>query len=452
MPTEQRTTTAAAHGGQYLADYRDLVGRLSPNGATWLTSLRERAWNQFASLGFPTARRGNEPWKYTNVRPIDRVAFQSGFHAGPADVATEEVQETAPHDDSWHTLAFVDARRSQTLSSNRNSDLTLANLPDAAVARRSIVEPHLGKYAEVDGDAFAALNTAFMNHGAVVHVPEGVSVQRPVHLLFAASNADADRVTHPRSLVVLGDNSRLTLVETYASLGSERAFTNAVVEIVLGEGAQLDHYRILAENEKTFHIGITRVYQPSDSTFNSLSFAAGPDVGRNDLHVLLDGEGAACTLNGLYMTANRQHLDNHISTTHAKPHGTSNQFYKGILAGRSRAVFSGKVVVQRDAQKSYAQQKDLNLVLSKGAEIDTMPSLEIYADDVQCFHGATAGHVDESALFYMESRGIDRDTATAMLIHGFASEIVEKIQPQSLRQYVERTATRLLPDFCASMA
>jgi Fe-S cluster assembly protein SufD len=206
---------------------------------------------------------------------------------------------------------------------------------------------------------------------------------------------------------------------------------------------------VLVENEKTFHVGITRVYQSADSSFNQVFFGTGPAIGRNDVHTLLDAPGAECNLRVLYLTTNRQHLDNRISTTHAKPHGTSHQYYKGVLSGRSRAVFSGKVVVERDAQKTFADQKDLNLLLSKGAEIDTRPSLEIFADDVKCFHGATAGHVDPDSLFYMQSRGLDVETARAMLIRGFASEIVEDIGVLPLREYAERITERLMPSFHA---
>ena len=451
MVVDQQTTLAATHGDRYLADYRALAASASQNGAAWLAPLRERAWAQFARMGFPVARRGNEEWKYTSVRPVDRVPFQFGAVSASSAVTAGEIRAAAPWDDSWHTLLFVDGRYVESLSSAPVDGLDVANFSDVVGANRGLLESQFGQLAVVEDDAFTALNTAFVDHGAFVHVPEGTELDVPVHIAHVNTNVEADRAAYPRALVVVGRGSRLTLIETYSSLGEKRQFTDSVVEMVLEDGAQVDHYRILTENESTFHIGVTRVHQSSDSNLRSISFATGPAIGRNDLHVLLDGPGSECTLHGLYMTTNRQHLDNHISTTHAKPNGTSHQFYKGILAGRSRAVFSGKVLVERDAQKSYADQKDLNLLLSKGAEIDTMPSLEIYADDVQCFHGATAGHVDENALFYMESRGVDRDTAAAMLIRGFASEIVEEFRPQALREYVERATDRLLPGFSAGL-
>ena len=444
MVAKQQTKPAATHGEQYLADYRALAAA-SQNGASWLAPLRGKALDRFAETGFPTARRGNEKWKYTNVRPVDRVPFQRATGCASSQITTAEISAAAPWDDSWRTLLFVDGRYTGSYSTGPADGLVACNFSDATGADRALLESKIGRLASVDDDAFTALNTAFVDHGAFVYVPAGAEVEAPVHVLHVNTNAEEDRATYPRALVVAGRGSRLTLVETYTSIGDKRHFTDSVVEMVLEEGAQVDHYRILTENESTFHIGVTRVYQSDDSGLRSISFATGPAIGRNDLHVLLDGPGAECTLHGLYMTTNRQHLDNHISTTHAKPHGTSHQFYKGILAGRSRAVFSGNVLVEQDAQKSYADQKDLNLLLSKRAEIDTMPSLEIYADDVQCFHGATAGHVDENALFYLQSRGVDRDTAAAMLIRGFASEIVEEFGPPALRSYLEGITDRLLP-------
>ena len=445
MVAERQTTLAATHGDRYLADYRALAAA-SQNGSSWLAPLRERGLEQFARMGFPTARRGNEEWKYTNVRPVDRVPFRLATGCASSETTVDDVRAAAPWDDGWQTLLFVDGRYTGSYSADTPDGLTACNFSDASGDSRALLESNVGSLALVEDDAFTALNTAFADHGAFVFVPEGAVVEAPVHVLHANTNAEDDRATYPRALLVAGRGSRLTLIETYASLGDKRQFTDSVFEMVLEEGAQVDHYRILTENESTYHIGVTRVYQSNDSSLRSISFATGPAIGRNDLHVLLDGPGAECTLHGLYMTTNRQHLDNHISTTHAKPQGTSHQFYKGILAGRSRAVFSGKVRVDPDAQKSYADQKDLNLLLSKRAEIDTMPSLEIFADDVQCFHGATAGHVDESALFYLQSRGIDLETAAAMLIRGFASEIVEEFEPPALRHYLERVTDRLLPE------
>ncbi|MEX0763374.1 MAG: Fe-S cluster assembly protein SufD [Dehalococcoidia bacterium] len=440
---------ATEKGERYLADYEALRDKSSRDGTAWVQPIRDQAWARFSALGFPTARRGNERWKYTNLRPLAQATFLYPPDGAAGLPGADEVKRRAPWDDSWTTLVFVDGHYSEQLStrSTEAGGIVAGNLATAITDHRDLVEGHLAKHARFDDEAFTALNTAFLDEGAFVHIPDGVEPAAPVQLLFITTDGEQARVAHPRVLVIAGKSSKATLIESYVSLGDGPGFTNTVVEAVLSEGASVRHYRILMENENTFHIGNTRVYQSNDSKFTSTSFATGPSIGRNDVHVLLDAPGAECTLHGLYMTTNRQHMDNHINVTHAKPHGTSRQFYKGILSGESRATFSGLVLVERDAQKSFADQKDLNLVLSEGAEVDTKPSLEIYADDIQAFHGATAGHVNQDTLFYLQSRGIDRETALAMLIGGFASEIVDEIEVDSLRTYVEDVTSLLIPGF-----
>jgi len=240
-------------------------------------------------------------------------------------------------------------------------------------------------------------------------------------------------------------NSRVTLVESYVSLADARFLTDAVTEIVLEDGANVDHYRLLLESNEAYHVGVSRVYQSQDSTFASASFARGAALGRNDFQVLLDAPGASCALNGLYLTTGAQHMDNFINIDHAKPNGTSRLLYKGILDGKSRAVFGGNVTVRKEAQKTDAQQTDKNLLLSLDAEVDSKPSLLIYADDVKCGHGATAGHIDDDTLFYMQSRGLDVETASQILIHAFASEIIDTVELTPLREYLDRLFMDAIP-------
>ena len=433
-------TLATARGEKYAADFEALTE--SCPVADWMLELRKSGWDHFDSIGFPTARRGNELWKYTNLTALDQGKF--GFQLdGPGDVEPDLLRQRAPWSDDWSTLVFIDGRYSASLSQVSSGDgVKVQNLSDAADSE--LLRTHLGTHAPVDENAFSALNTAFLMDGGFVQIPDNRDDTSPIHLLFVTTPGGS-RATYPRTLVVAGINSRSTMIESYISLGGESGFTAPVAEYVLNSGAGIDHYRVLVENEESFHIGTTRVYQLDNSTFTSTSFALGPKIGRNDVHVLLDAPGAECTLNGLYLTTGDQHMDNHISTTHAKPHGTSHQFYKGVLSGNSRAVFSGRVLVEKDAQKTQAFQKDLNLVLSHGAEIDTKPSLEIYADDVQCAHGATAGHTDPEALFYMQARGIDEVTAQAMLMRGFASEIVDMIRVDGLQDYVHGVVEEAIP-------
>lgn len=435
---------------RYLSDFEAFETGLSRNGASWIDSVRHKAISHFAETGMPTARRGNERWKYTNIAPIARVAFEYPLGGAPVPVTQADLHRIAPWDDEWTTLVFVDGRYSAALSRQapRADGTQVVNLSNALDGRRGIVEEHLARYARVeDDDGFASLNTAFLHDGAFVRIPPDDSSESTVHLLFVTTKNGKPTVSYPRTLVLAGRSSRTTIIESYVTLSDEQYFTNAVAEIALEDGAAVDHYRVMIESENAFHIGTTRVHLGRDSTFTSLSFAHGARIGRNDLHVVLDAPGSECTLNGLYMTSGRSHLDNHISVTHTKPHGTSHQYYKGILTDKSRAVFSGVVLVERDAQKTYAVQRDMNLLLSDGAEVDTKPSLLIYADDVKCFHGAATGEMDEHALFYMLSRGLDREAAERMLIRAFAGDIVEKIKPESLRRYIENVTTRLLPAF-----
>ena len=274
----------------------------------------------------------------------------------------------------------------------------------------------------------------------MVRVPDGSSDPVAVCVNHAAPvGPDPDRryARHPRTLILAGRNSNLTVVETYSGPAESRHFTNAVTEIVLEDSAQVDHYRLLNESPGAFHVGTTRVHQAKDSSFRSASFALGTTLARNDFAVTLDGPGAFCSLNGLYYTGQGQHIDNLISIDHAQPHCTSRLNFKGILDGNSRAVFGGEVVVRRNAQKSDAQQTDKNLLLSEDAEVDSKPSLMIYADDVQCAHGATAGQIDAQTLFYLRSRGLDLETASRILVRAFASEIVDTVRPGPLRNYLE---------------
>lgn len=436
------TTLVKSPANAYAADY----AALEASGLSWLSPLRRGAWERMKDAASPSERRGNERWKYTDIRPLTSVSYRLAQKSPAPNIS--EVKKRAPWDDSWTTLTFVDGHFAPSLSSKSNGKLVAGSLGSASAAVRKALEARLAKVQAIDEEYFTLLNTAFLGDGAYVQLADNVVVEQPIHLLFIASPAPDPRVSHPRTLVIAGKNTEATFVESYVSLSdADEHFSNAVTEFYLDDGAQVEHYRILAENEKSYHVGNTRVHHLANSRLKSLTFATGPAIGRNDVHASIDGPGAETNLVGLYMTTNDQHMDNNISVTHEKPHGTSHQYYKGILAGKSRAVFSGIVVVKPGADKTFADQKDMNLLLSPGAEVDTKPSLEIFADDVKCFHGATAGHVDLDTLYYMRSRGIDFETATRMLIRGFAAEIVEQIKVPALARYVEGVTEKMLPGF-----
>ena len=407
-------TTRTISNNRYYEDHLALAAAAS-SGPAWLGDLRAAGWDRFNTLGFPTARRGNERWKYTAVAPIARVNFAYPF------ISAERTADTSL-DFGFSPVSSVSAFDGEY---------------------EDEVRQHLGSLAPLDNDGFTALNTAFLHNVAVVRVPDGcdepvtVCVNHDGRGELTAENGGSPVATHPRTLILAGRNANLTVAEVYTGPAGLRYFTNAVTEIVVGEGARVDHYRLLDENPASFHVGTTRVHQAKDSNFSSASFALGTALARNDFAVTLDGPGAYCSLNGLYYTGEGQHIDNLISIDHAQPRCTSRLKYKGILDGNSRAVFGGEVLVRRNAQKSDAQQTDKNLLLSENAEVDSKPSLLIYADDVQCSHGATAGQIDAQTLFYLRSRGLDLATASRMLVQAFAREIVDTVKPESLRNYLD---------------
>ena len=409
----------------------------------WLKSLRQQAWLTFSELGIPTARRGNELWKYTNLQPLAAIDFEYGI-AGTASL--EQIKNSAPWDDAWNTVVVVDGNFHAELSNiHGTSGLTAGSLAEAVSNGSGSVERQLGSLAGREDYAFTALNTAFIDDGAYVAIADGTELEQPVQVVFVTSDNDASRASYPRLLVDAGADTSVVLIESHVNLATSPQFSTPVVEMFAGDGATIRHYRVQMENESSFHLGTTRIAQQGDTDFTSTTFAVGASIARNDIHTLLNAPGASCTLHGLYMTHGGQQQDQEISTTHAEPNCSSDQFYKGILSGKSHAVFSGKVIVERDAQKSEAAQKDLNLLLSRGAEIDAKPSLEIYADDVIASHGATAGHVDRDTLFYLQSRGVDEEAAKAILIRGFAEEMLNEFEPEALNDFVEKVTDERIP-------
>ena len=413
----------------------------------WLVAARLLAWANFSDLGIPTKRRGNELWKYTSLRPLAEAEFEYG---GIGLVSLDEIKSNGPWDDAWDTVVVVDGNFSAQLSRlHGTTGLTAGSLAEAFAAGTDDVESQFASLAGRENYAFTALNTAFAGDGAYIGVSAGAQLEAPVHVVFVSSDLAASRATYPRLLVSAGENSSFTFIETYINLSESAQLTVPVVEVFAAVGSNIRHYRIQMENEKSFHIGTTRVIQKADSSFTSTSFAVGASIGRNDVHTQLSEPGAECMLHGLYMTSGSQQQDQEISTTHASPNCTSHQFYKGILSGKSHAVFSGKVVVERDAQKSVASQRDLNLLLSRGSRIDAKPSLEIYADDVKCGHGATAGHVDRDTLFYLRSRGVNENEAKAILVRGFAEEMLDEFKPAALKEFVDRITERRITTLLA---
>lgn len=400
----------------------------------WLDAIRRRGMERFGALGFPTTR--HEQWQYTNVAPVARTEFRAAPRATRA-IPIERVSELSCSDHECVQVVFVDGRHAPeyALLPELPPGVRLEALAAALRSHPEVVAAHLARHARADDHPFAALNTAFIEDGAFVWIPPGTIVERPIHLMFFSTAHPGSVFTHPRNLVVVGAASQVTLVESYLGHDGEAYLTNVVTEIVVGPGAVVDYCKLDDEGGRGYHFSSVQVRQETGSRFTGHAFSLGGALVRNDLGVVLDGEGAECDLYGLYLLSGSQHVDNHTTIDHARPRCTSRELYKGILDGRATAVFNGAIVVRPDAQKTSARQTNKNLLLSEDAVIDTKPQLEIHADDVKCTHGATVGQLDPGALFYLRSRGIGIDEARRLLINAFGGEIIEgvKLKPIQCR-------------------
>lgn len=415
----------------------------------WLSKLKAEGAKNFERLGFPTARKGNERWKYTDVGPIARSDFEFGYGVEPAYVSPDTVTQSVPTGPNWHQLVLVDGVFSESLSSKvlATPEIEISSLSKALDCNNNAIREYLAKSISPDSDGFVALNTAALREGIFLHIAPNATIEHPIHIIFISTGLKQITISNPRVLLLAESGSRATVIETYVALSENKYFTNCVSEIVLQENATIDHYRLQNESESAFHVTNAKVSQSSGSTYTSSSFFRGSALGRYDLSVFLNGPDSNCYLNGLYVTSNSQHQDNNINIEHAQPNTTSRLAYKGILDGRSKAVFGGTVLVQQNAQKTDALQSDKNLVLSPNSEVDSKPALFIYADDVKCGHGATAGNIDEETIFYMRSRGLDIDTASKMLIYGFAKEVIDTVHNNELKQYLESLFLNSLPSY-----
>src|SRR6185295_1756078 len=358
--------------------------------------------------------------------------------AGPSsDVELERFGSVAEARTSQ--LVFVDGALRTDLSTFTGlpEQVVVIDLDQALADERfgDLVRGHLAREADYVVNGFTALNTAFIDRGAFIYIPKGVTVEVPIHLLFVAQSEKT--ANFPRVLIVAEENSSATILENYVSVEEARYLTSPVVEVVLAEGARLEHYKVQRESIEAFHVATTAVGLGRNSSYDTTTITFGAKLSRHDIVVTMDHEGAECWVDGLYLVTGDQHADTHSVIDHRQPNCTSHQLYKGILDGKSRAVFNGKVFVRHNAQKTDAMQTNKNLLLSNDARVDTKPQLEILADDVKCAHGAAVGQIDEEELFYLETRGIHPDLGRNLLTYGFAEEVIAKIKLDSIRQQLD---------------
>lgn len=401
-----------------------------------INQLRSNAVNRVNALNLPT--KHDEEWRFTDISPLTKISFQPVREASPlknSDVEHLYLTEAVTR------LVFIDGIYAPHLSTQiaepcKKSGVVVSSLAAASSENLAAIESHLGYHTELQDNIFAALNTSFLHEGALIIVPRNISVETPIHLLFIATQKEVS--SHPRCLLIAEPNSRVTVIEDYVTLREETYITNTVAEFVLADSAHVNHVRIQRESKEAFHMANCSVSLAQKSSYQSVSIAFGARISRYNLNVLLKGEGAECTADGLALISNRQLADTHACIDHIKPHCTSHQLHKCIIDDAAHAVFNGKIIVRPNAQLTNSTQSNRNLLLSSKAKIDTKPQLEIFADDVKCAHGATIGQLDNEEIFYLKSRGLSEITARDLLTYAFGAEVIERIPVASLKLRLEQ--------------
>ena len=404
---------------------------------SWVFPVRKAGIARFAETGFPTLR--DEDWRYTNVAPIASWPFQPIFESAAASVSPETIGQFPLAQSTGCRMVFVNGSFSPALSRlpQQTSRIKIKSLTVALREDATLLESHFAKHAGARDNSFTALNTAFFQDGAFIHAPPGSALDEPILVFFISTQTDLGNSSHPRNLILAEKGAKLTVLECYARTTNAAYFTNTVTEVVLGDGTALEYCKFQDESSEAFHVASLHAVLGRNCNFTAHSVATGARLSRNNIRIKLDGEGSDCTLNGLYLTKGDQLCDHHMIVEHAKPHCNSHEYFNGILDGRSRGVFHGRILVRPEAQKTDAKQTNKNLLLSDDATANTKPQLEIYADDVKCTHGATIGQLNEESIFYLRARGIGLETARRMLIHAFAGEIIARIKCEAARHELD---------------
>lgn len=434
MEQKNPSPAAATHESVYEKDW-------TPIGRVWLDELRRSSLERFLEVGFPGRR--SEEWRFTDPARIARVPFRLAGDEVPQGAAEAGVRHFTLGHDAACELVFVNGHYHPHLSKPGKlpRGVKIGPLAEALETDRARVEQHLARHAEVDKSPFVALNTAFLRDGAYVHLAGGTVLEGPIHVLFLSTSSEASAATHPRLLVIAEENVEATLVETYGGAGGHEGrppyFTNSVTEIIAGPDCRIDHCKLQQEAISAFHVATMQVMLGARAVFASHNASIGGRLTRNDLNVVMAGERADATLNGLVVIDGTQHVDNHTLLDHAYPNCPSHELYKHVLGGRATGVFKGKILVRQDAQKTDSKQTSKALLLSDDAQMHSQPALEIYADDVKCTHGSTIGPVDEEMVFYLRSRGISLEAARHLLTYAFAADITRRIRVEPVRRRLE---------------
>lgn len=404
-----------------------------------LGEVRREAIERFSTLGIP---QKDERWKYTNISRVLRHEYAVELEPTDAGVTAADLEPLWIPELEAHRLVLVNGRYRADLSD-------VGDLPEGVIVKpfaqaieehTDLVDQHFSKYAEFEDESFIALNTAFTKDGVFVYVPANVQFERPVHVLHVIST-DRDLFVQPRNLFIAGRSSSVKIVESTHTLTATKTFTNAVTEVFVDANAHVDHYKIQRDGDNASQVNSVDIFQGADSTFSTDTITLSGDVVRNNLHIVHGGENIHSHLYGLFLGRGTMHVDNHTLVDHAQPHCVSDELFKGVLDDQSTGVFNGKVFVHRDAQQTNAYQQNGTILLTEDANMYSKPELEIYADDVQCSHGATTGQLDEEGLFYLRSRGLSKQRARAIMLLAFARDVIDAIAIDAVRDHLDGLVT-----------
>jgi len=411
---------------------------------THIKSLRDEAFNEFSEVGIPTVK--HEEWKYTRINDFFSKDYHFSTDLKEQSFKKEDFEAIKlPAHDEANVVTFVNGHYHPELSKLRSDELEIMPLQEAAHNEfASIVEKHLGHSADYHKDGVNALNTAFIQEGVFVHVLKGRTAKHPVYLYNITDARGGNIFAQPRVLVHVDENAHVQIVETFATIGADESFTNQVIEMAVEKDAVLEFYKIQNDAPNSTVVSTTHVHQVGTSIANVITVSLSGGLVRNNLNMVMSAPNSLANMYGLYLQNGNTHVDNHTVVDNREINCVSNELYKGVLNGNATGVFNGKIFVRQIAQKTSAYQSNKNILLSENASVNTKPQLEIFADDVKCSHGCTVGQLDEDALFYMKSRGIADHTAKALLLQGFALDILEKIKPGEIRLYVDELVKKQL--------
>jgi Fe-S cluster assembly protein SufD len=420
--------------------FKERFDQLQADRKDSLSDMRQQAFNTFSELGIPAVK--HEEWKYTRINPLFNKEYRFPANATPAvDVSTHRL----PGYEQANELFFVNGQFLPALSVLRSEGLVVLPLADAGKGEyNEIVSKHLGHSNNYLKDGINALNMAFEQGGVFIHVKRSRILEHPIYLYNITDAGTENIFSQPRSLVHVSENATLQLVETFMTIGAQESFTNQVMEVVVEQDARFEHYKIQNDAAHTNQVSTTHIRQVAKSYAHTLAISLNGGIVRNNTNIVMEAPHCEAHLYGLYFQGGQSHIDNHTVVDNVMPNCFSNELYKGIMTDSSSGVFNGKIFVRPDAQKTNAYQSNKNVLLSDSASVNTKPQLEIFADDVKCSHGCTVGRLDEEGLFYLQSRGIPEGVAKSLLLHSFAIDILEKIDPEPIRAYVDQLISERL--------